>query len=279
MKLEDYINEYLQELTATGKSPNTVKAYKQHLARFTRFCNYYGYDFHAFNGKESRHFRNWLLDLGLKPASINAIISAVKNFFDFLVEDGEVKGNPIITNRLRVAEEKSLPAFMTEEELQKVFAYIQKLPPHIQLGFRTMYACGLRVSETANLTPEDVIIQQGRVFVMVRRGKGNKSRMVPVTDVAVAHELLKLAQEKEKGKPLFGVKDFTFKWYAQQISFATGVDFHCHRLRHTLAKNLLAQGIPLDVVQEVLGHENINTTRRYAKTAPDRIYQLAVEVA
>jgi len=69
------------------------------------------------------------------------------------------------------------------------------------------------------------------------------------------------------------------KWYAQQISFATGVDFHCHRLRHTLATNLLAQGIPLDVVQEVLGHENINTTRKYAKTAPEKLYQLAVEVA
>jgi len=279
MKLEDYINEYLQELTATGKSPNTVKAYKQRLSSFARFCNYYGYDFRTFNGKESHHFRNWLLDLGLKPASINATISAVKSFYDFLVEEGEVKGNPIITKRLRVAEEKSLPAFLTEEEIQKVFAYIEKLQPHIALAFRTMYACGLRVSETANLTPEDVIIQQGRMFVMIRHGKSNKSRIVPVTDVAVAHDLSKLAQEKEKGKPLFGVKDFTFKWYAQQISFATGVDFHCHRLRHTLAKNLLAQGVPLDVVQEVLGHENINTTRKYAKTAPDRIYQLAVEVA
>lgn len=282
MKLEDYIDEYLQEITATGKSPNTVKAYKQRLSSFARFCNYYGYDFRTFNGKGSRHFRNWLLDLGLKPASINATISAVKSFYDFLVEEEEeVKGNPIITKRLRVAEEKSLPAFLTEEEIQKVFAYIEKLQPHIALAFRTMYACGLRVSETANLIPEDVIIQQGRVFVMVRHGKGNKSRMVPVTDVAVAHELLRLAQEKEKekGTTLFGVKNVTFKWYAQQISFETGVDFHCHRLRHTFATKLLSEGVPLDVVQEVLGHENINTTRKYAKTAPDRIYQLAVEIA
>ena len=103
--------------------------------------------------------------------------------------------------------------------------------------------------------------------------------MVPVTDVAVAHELLRLAQEKEKAVPIFGVKDVTFKWNPQQISFATRVDFHCHRLRHTLATNLLSEGDPLDVVQEVLVHENINTTRRYAKTAPDKVYQPAVEVA
>jgi len=51
-----------------------------------------------------------------------------------------------------------------------------------------------------------------------------------------------------------------------------------HRLRHTLATQLLTRDIPIDIVQEVLGHQNINTTRRYAKTAPERLCQLAAKV-
>jgi len=166
---------------------------------------------------------------------------------------------------------------MTEEEMRKVFAYIQnKPPPHIALAFRTRYACGLRVSELSTW-PRRCHHPVGQVFVTVRHGKSNKNRIVLVTNVAVAHELLRPAQEK--GMPIFGVKDVTFKRYAQQISFATGVeDFHCHRLRHTLATNLLSEGVPLDVVQEVLGHENINPARQYAKTAPDKVYQLGAEV-
>jgi len=122
------------------------------------------------------------------------------------------------------------------------------------------------------------VLQQGRVFLMVRHGKGNKERMVPVTDADVARELLSFAQTKEPGDNLFGVQAGTFKWHAGEIRKATGVDFHSHRLRHTLATRLLAQGTPIDVVQEVLGHENINTTRRYAKTAPERLCQLAPKI-
>ncbi|MBP8674786.1 MAG: tyrosine-type recombinase/integrase, partial [Acetomicrobium sp.] len=166
--------------------------------------------------------------------------------------------------RLRIAEEQTLPAFLTEEE-RKVLSHLATLPYYINLAFRTMLACGLRVTEAANLAPEGVVLQQGSVFLMVRHGKGNKERMVPVTDADVARELITFAKEKKHGEKLFGVQAGTFKWHAREIRNATGVDFHSHRLRHTLATRLLAQGTPIDVVQKVFGHENINTTRRYAK--------------
>jgi len=166
---------------------------------------------------------------------------------------------------------------LTEEE-RTILAHIPALPSHISLAFRTMLATGLPVSEAANLDPEDVLLQQGAVFLMVRHGKGSKERIVPVTDVVVARELLAFAQTKELGDNLFDVQAGTFKWYAREIRKATGVDFHSHRLHHTLATRLLAQGTPIDLVQEVLGHENINTTRRYAKTAPERLCQLAPKI-
>jgi len=276
--IDTLIAEYLQELKLTGKSTKTVEAYGFHLEKFARFCKENGFDHRQVNGKESRRFRNWLAEQGLKPRSINAIISAVKSFYDFLVEEGEVKGNPIISKRLRVAEEKGLPGFLTEEEEERLLAHLGELPYHVSLAFRTMLACGLRVSEATNLKPENVLLQQGGLFLLVKHGKGNKERIVPVTEAKVAEELLVFIQTKEPGERLFGITDSTLKWHARNIRKATGIDFHSHRLRHTLATRLLAQGTPIDVVQEVLGHENINTTRRYAKTAPERLFQLAAKV-
>jgi len=248
------------------------------LEKFARFCEESGCDFRTINGKESRAFRNWLVELGLKPASINAIIAATKSFYDFLAEEEVVKGNPIISRRLRVAEERGLPGFLTKAEEKKVLAHLANLPCHIGLAFKTMLVSGLRVSEAAALKTEDVLVQQGGVFLAVKHGKGDKGRLVPVTNRDVARELLTFAQKKAQGDKLFGVTDSTLKWYAQAIRQATGVDFHSHRCRHTLATRLLAQGVPIDVVQMVLGHQNINTTRRYAKTAPEKLCRLAAKV-
>jgi len=276
--LEGLIKDFLLELQAIGRSTKTVEAYKYHLEKFARFCEESGCDFRTINGKESRAFRNWLVELGLKPASINAIIAATKSFYDFLAEEEVVKGNPIISRRLRVAEERGLPGFLTKAEEKKVLAHLANLPYHIGLAFKTMLVSGLRVSEAAALKAEDVLVQQGGVFLAVKHGKGDKGRLVPVTNRDVARELLTFAQKKAQGDKLFGVTDSTLKWYAQAIRQATGVDFHSHRCRHTLATRLLAQGVPIDVVQMVLGHQNINTTRRYAKTAPEKLCRLAAKV-
>jgi len=54
--------------------------------------------------------------------------------------------------------------------------------------------------------------------------------------------------------------------------------FHCHRCRHTVGTRLLQRGVSIDKVQEVLGHENISTTRHYARTAPEAILELAAKV-
>ncbi|MEW6230472.1 MAG: site-specific integrase, partial [Bacillota bacterium] len=144
--------------------------------------------------------------------------------------------------------------------------------------FRTMLAAGLRVSEVADLKPSDVILERGMVFLHVRHGKGDKERLAPVTNAEVARELLELAKERQGQPGLFGVTAGTLKVHAHNLRKATGVDFHAHRLRHTLATRLLAQGIPIDVVQKVLGHADISTTRRYAETMPEALFRVAAKV-
>jgi len=133
------------------------------------------------------------------------------------------------------------------------------------------------ISEITALTGEDVIVLQGRLFLKVEKGKGNKKRTVPVQDEDVARKLIAI---KDRKGTLFGVKPSTLQVYAFYTSRATNVDFRTHRLRHTAATRMLAQGTPIDVVQVILGHSNINMTRRYACTLPETetLFNMAVKI-
>jgi site-specific recombinase XerD len=277
MRLEDAINAFLRDLELSGKSRKTLEAYSFHLAKFLSFYRERDLDYRLINGRESKAFRNWLASLNLSPASINAILAACKSFYDFLLDEEIVKGNPFTNSRLRLKEPDRKPDFLTEVELEKVEETMRKLPEHIRLAFETMLWTGLRVSEVSSLTGEDVIEEEGKAFLRVRSGKGQKERLVPVIDQEVARELWKLSKEKRKN-PLFGVKAGTLKDYAYKVKRASGVDFHSHRLRHTFATRLLAKGIPIDIVQRVLGHESISTTRRYAETLPEKVKELAATI-
>jgi site-specific recombinase XerD len=277
MELREAIRVFLRDLEFSGKSKKTLEAYYFHLDKFLAFCEERGLDYRVFNGKESKAFRNWLVKKGLAPAAVNAILAACKSFYDFLLEEDLVKGNPFVSKKLRVKEPDKKPGFLTEKELAKVQKAMKELPRHIELAFKVMLWTGLRVSEAASLTGEDVILEDRKVFLRVKSGKGQKERLVPITNREVALELLRLS--KEKGKDLlFGVKDVTLKYYAYQIKKVTGVNFYTHRLRHTFATRLLGKGIRIDVVQKILGHVNIHTTRKYAKTLPDAIRELAVDI-
>jgi len=275
--LEDMVRAFLKDLKISGKSKKTIEAYSFHLDKFRAFCEERGIDYRAVNGRESKAFRNWLAEKNLSPASINAILAACKSFYDFLLDEEVIKGNPFTNSKLRVKEPDKKPDFLTEEELEKVEEAMRNLPEHIRLAFKTMLWTGLRVSEVAALTGEDVIKENGRLFLRVRSGKGSKERIVPVLSKEIAKHLLEVSKDKGKAS-LFGVNSGTLKDYAHKIKKASGVHFHSHRLRHTLATRLLARGIPIDVVQRVLGHESISTTRRYAETLPEKVKELAATV-
>lgn len=269
------IDAFLLELDRRGKSPHTVDSYRLHLTKFAQFCEENQIDFYTMRMEESKRFRNWLVDCGLKPASVNAILAAVSSFYTFLVETELVRSNPFFFRSLRVSEPERLPRFLTVQEEKQLQQEFEKLPKHIGLAYRTMLATGIRVGEAATLETTDVFPHNGCIFLRVR-GKKNKERLVPVMDARVARELFALSQNRV-GK-LFGVVTKTLKWYAYHLKKQTGLDFYCHRLRHTVATRLLAHGTSLDVVQELLGHSSIITTRRYARTAPEKLLELAARM-
>jgi len=277
-RLETQIGYFLVDLDMSGNSNRTIDTYQFALARFVRFCAANSLPFEEFNPRRAKQFRNYLAASDFKPASINMCLSAVRSLYDYLVFEGEVRVNPVDTGKLKLKLQNRLPGFLTPLEKERVLDWMKTKPRHVELAFRTMFATGLRVSECVALAPEDVKVIEHSYLVHVREGKGNRERLAPVVDRQTAFDLLEFARDRMGQERLFGVALFTLEWHARNCRLATGVDFHTLRCRHTFATELLQQGVPIDVIQEALGHRRLDTTRVYARTAPEAVTRLATHV-
>lgn len=287
--LSQLTEDFLNDLKLQGGSIKTIVAYRGHLRRFINWCEDNNVDFRSVTARQIKHFRNFIgKNPNLSKSTINMVIYATKAFYDYLIEDNVVPSNPVITKRLTVRMEEKPPRFLTDEELTIISEAIEKSPSRLE--FRTMLCTGLRVGEICALLPQDVVLIEQRVFLRVTNGKGGKGRYVPVTDQKVAEELLSLKKSKKeqltlfecppaRGKEtLFGKTIRTLDRHAKVIAEETGIEFTPHRLRHTFATRLLNSGETLDVVQDALGHRNIQTTRRYARTLPKAFFHLAARI-
>ena len=176
-------------------------------------------------------------------------------------------------------QEKHLPLFLTEEEVSKL---IEAALPKDERGLRdraileTFYSTGIRISELAGLSIEDIDFIGGIVKVM---GKGKKERLVPIGERAIASIRAYLDSRKKQADTLFlnkskkrittrGIRNIVRK-YIRNAGIKQGVS--PHTFRHSFATHLLNRGADLRSVQELLGHANLSTTQIYTHLTTDRL--------
>ncbi len=267
--------------TQKNVSRHTLRAYSQDLKEFFSFCAQLKKD----NVKDIdrlviRTFASSLTERNLKKNSIIRKLSAVRSFFNYLYQKGDIEDNPFsLLNSPR--KDKNLPRFLTEDEMEKLSS--ENIPSKVlssnlgySLAFRDyalimlIYSSGLRRSEAANLKVGDLDIFSGFVRIM---GKGMKERTVPVGDHALEAIKKYLEFRKNPGPqdPLFlnnsgrklsdaGVA-FIIKKMAKRARFARNINPHA--LRHSFATHMLNNGCDLRALQEMLGHANLATTQIY----------------
>jgi site-specific recombinase XerD len=141
--------------------------------------------------------------------------------------------------------------------------------------FMLMLRCGLRVEEVAHLTVDAV--EYGRRQIFVSNGKGAKDRVVYMSEDARSALLAYLVKRSSKGKGLFLVqkgpmkgKSLSVRGIQKRIEYygrKSGLEVSCHRLRHTMATQLLNADADLATIQDLLGHGQITTTQRYCRVA------------
>jgi integrase/recombinase XerD len=215
----------------------------------------------------------WLYDEGRSSASQARRLSGVKSFYNFLLLKDRVEQLPtegVVTPKAG----RMLPDTLTIEEID---AMIATFDIRESKGCRNsaivevLYSCGLRVSELTSLRLQDLFFGEGYIRVI---GKGDKQRIVPVSSAARDKIQLYMEFRKPKrssepvlflnnrGTPLTRVMVFNI---IKTAASNAGIDKQIspHTLRHSYATHLLEGGANIRQVQELLGHESIETTEIY----------------
>ena len=209
---------------------------------------------------------------GISAASRARKLSSIKSFFKYLtVRTRQMTNNPVIDMeypRLR----KSLPKYLTLEQSSALLKAVSGTNARRDYAILMLFLnCGIRRSELVGLNLTDIYEDRVRVI-----GKGNKERIVYYGS-ACRKALDAYLIERNKvvlsdNRALFGSRDgnrisvTAVHRLVKKAFLKAGLDstqFSAHKLRHTAATMMLSGGVDVKTVQEVLGHENLNTTQIY----------------
>jgi site-specific recombinase XerD len=259
------------------RSPGTVETYRHYLKRYTDWLSKAGADYREPTLEDAHAFCSVLTRNPTKhggeiaPSTVNTILSTVTMFYRWL-NRGTSSYNPFTEPDLRfdarTHSKTGKVRYLRDGQREAVVEWMRSRPPeHVRRIFRLMLAAGLRVSEAATIRGSDFAKRQGVVWVEVH-GKGDKHRSVPVLDPDVAEEILSEARRR-KNETLSQVTRRTLIWWAQICRKETGVNFTSHRLRHMYGTDMI-ELVDIDILQDFMGHESLDTTRIYAKTVDKR---------
>ncbi len=275
----DLVTKYIDYLKYERKlSDNTLKSYLNDLKEFDIYFN------QDLKNKSYKDIQNYLSTIQDKNTrTISHYITVINSFYTFLVNDGIIKENPC-TNIKSPKLPKTLPNFLTEEEVDKLLDINLKTPYDYRnkAMLEILYATGLRISELCNLKITDVDMNNEIIRVY---GKGKKERIIPVSDYALSfldNYIKNYRNEILKDKIsdylfISNVQDKIsrqgfFKIIKKECSRA-GIEKNVspHVLRHSFATHLLSNGADIRVIQELLGHSNIVTTEIYTHVVNEKV--------
>ena len=271
-----------------GLSERTVDGYGRDVRRLIAHLRGVGIDRpEDVTSGQLREFVFSLKEVGLQPTSIRRIISAVRTYFRFLLDEGRLADDP--TDRIETPRTwRRLPDTLSVADVTRL---LEAPDPDRPLYWRDrailelLYASGMRVSELTGLTLGSIDLDEGLCTVL---GKGAKERIVPL-GVAAERALTRYLEQvrpglarktgsrsvflNQRGGTLSRVSVWTIvKEAARRAGISDTVS--PHTLRHSCATHLLEGGADLAVVAELLGHVDITTTQIY--THVDRRYLLDV---
>lgn len=280
------IDDYISFLRAEKSlSENSVSAYRTDMEKLRVYADSIGVEPESITHDQLQNFLAYLHDLGLNKRSQSRILSGVRGFYKYLLIEEVIDSDPTeLIESPKIS--RKLPEFLTIAEIDAMQAAIDlsKSDGHRNKAIiETLYSCGLRVSELVNLKLTELFFDDGYIRVI---GKGNKERLVPIGHKAIRDINQYLQQRNDVnsridqeyknivflnrwGRQLTREMVFTIiKKYAKLAGITKNIS--PHTLRHSFATHLVEGGADLRAVQEMLGHESIQTTEIY--THLDREY-------
>ncbi len=251
---------------------------KHYLSDLTIFLAYLGEkSVTAVTAKDIDGFVDQQHAQKLAPATINRRLATLRTFFEYLAseEPDTSRPNPVNWRRHGVRVGKALPRDALDPEVERLFAVIEDVRDAAMFGL--MVGAGLRVSEVVDLRIADLErVNLAEQLVLLRvQGKGHKERIVWLTATWHGKVIAWLAERPEaaddhlflnqhKRKLTKDGVQFRLKQYCDQA----GLSLTCHQLRHTFARRLAEQRMPIESISRLLGHTFVATTQRTPSWRP-----------
>lgn len=266
----DLIEEYLGVQQQRGRRPGTIVSYRLFLGRFVQSI---GRPVDEVETRDVRKFLQGEEERGNGHATIASKVHRLNALYRWLEREELIEKNP-----MRRIDAPKVPApppkYLTHEEIEKIRDAAKGLD---RLLIEVLYSSGIRVSEAVALDWHELDLNA--MSLTVREGKGGKTRECPLSTKATM--LLRQYQsERSDNEPWVFRSQFRRRMSKESIERRMRLlgekaglrrRLTPHKMRHSCATHLLAAGMPLDMVQSVLGHSSVATTQVYARTQTKNI--------
>lgn len=277
--MKAHLYPFLAQLAAEKQlSQHTVANYQRDIKAFLAW--YAQSELAAVDTRAIQYFVAHLNHQKLAASSIARKLSALRQYFDFLVDNAVLADNP--AKQLKAPKKaQTLPKALAVDDINQLLDHPEKFmdmsnPLHVRnyAIIELLYSTGLRVAELAAIDINSLDLANGQIYVI---GKGNKGRFVLLGRKAIAaikqwlavrHEL---SNEKhptaaiwlnQRGKRL-SVRGIQLQLKQLGQQFDINLNLHPHMLRHTFASHVLQSSGDLRAVQEMLGHSDVSSTQIY----------------
>ena len=294
LALSVHVEAYLDKLAAEGAARNTIDSYRRDLRLFSAFTVARRRAPENATQAMIRQYLKSLSEAGMAPGTSARRLSVLRQFFRFLYGERVRDDDP--TAALDSPRQgKRIPKYLSEAEVNDLLAAAREWNgPHglrLVALLETLYATGLRVSELVGL-PLSALGRDGQMLIV--RGKGDKERMVPLSEPAkdAIEEYLGVREKFiPKKRAATSARNWLFPSRSsgghltrarlaqllKDVARKAGIPpnrVSPHVLRHSFASHLLAHGADLRSLQQMLGHADIATTQIYTHVLDDRLKAL-----
>jgi integrase/recombinase XerD len=266
-----YLDSFCDYLKKRDLSINTINSYKSDVVQFLDFIKKPAQD---INKQDLENFNKYLEDNQINVSSINRKLISIKNFLDFL-NDKHDTSFTLKIKQIRRQNQQYLDDVLSKEDFNKLIESARQCKDkRAEVLFHTLYLTGMRVSEVLQLEISDV----DKSYISIK-GKGSKYRTVFIPPKLQNTLKEYLSERLEKGDKLFtgqrgAINRQTvhniIKKYANMANVKINVA-HAHNFRHLYCLSLVEKGLSIDVVADLAGHSNINTTRIYTRKTKEQL--------
>lgn len=276
----------------TSVSGATVRVYVRDVSAFAAWAADFGVEQPSMCVR--RLLRSYLASLtseGYARRTVARKASSLRRYFAWAHRTGLCDTNPAVSLEVPQAGGR-LPRVLRSDELETLLdnprPVVADDAPERKLRdaavLELLYGSGLRVSELCGLTPDAFDLDRGLVRVL---GKGNKERLVPISEASIAavrrwlaHGRHVMTTQTEPADPLFvnlAGRPLQPRDVRRLLDRRASDPVHPHALRHTFATHLLDGGADLRAVQELLGHADLGSTQIYTHVSKDRLRKVLEE--